>query len=209
MRLFYKPDCPFWEKFDVSGTIFFDSNEHAPWLKPKNSVTVEDDDQRLIEFEDQLSDDLRPVFHVLITQVGNSVAPFTGKAGLLKTKTADEAKKTITIGEHSHYVEIPARVSSQSMSDDEGESERDSSEPRSSDDPMFYNDSLAMANRKINEVTHFPDPLGRSPAQLAAAGAPQIHQEQVSESMSEDYRNSSDEEYSEDLGADEGYESEA
>jgi hypothetical protein len=186
MRLFYKPDCPFWEKFDVSGTIFFDSNEHAPWLKPKNSVTVEDDDQRLIEFEDQLSEDLRPVFHVLITQIGNSVAPFTGKAGLLKTKPADGAMKKTTIGEHSHYVEIP-RVSSQSMSDDkEGESERDSSEPRPSDDSMFDLDSLAKANTKINEVRHFPDPLGRLPAQLLAARAPQTHQEQVSESVSED-----------------------
>lgn len=127
----------------------------------------------------------------------------------MKTKPADGAMKKATIGEHSHYAEIP-RVSSQSMSDvEEGESERDSSEPRPSDDSMFDVDSLAMANKKINEVTHLPDPLGRSQAQLLAACAPQTHLEEVSESMSEDDRHSSDEEYSEDLGADEGYESEA
>jgi hypothetical protein len=110
-------------------------------LQTKHSVTIEDGGQRLIEFEEELSEDLRPVLVVNIRQLGNPVAPFTRNAGCLKTKAADGTQKKVNgvnFNEMSHYQEISARDSSQSMSMlDEGESERDSSEPRPSDDSMY------------------------------------------------------------------------
>jgi len=98
MRLHDKPDCPFWN-FDISGKIIY-TPEYSSWLEPKHSVTIEDDGEPLIQHQKALSEDLNPILHVVIKQLGNPVPLFTGNAGKLKTKTHDGKK--VTIGEVSY-----------------------------------------------------------------------------------------------------------
>lgn len=143
-------------------------------MQSKHSVTIEDDGQPLIHYEEVLSEELMPILVVCIRQLGNPVPPFTGKAGRVKTKTHDGKK--VTIAEESYYGEIPARVSEESKSDEE-DFEEESSEPRPSDEEMFDIGTEAQANTKINAETLLPHRLGQAPAQPAADDAPQTHQD--------------------------------